>query len=65
MAFASAAEYHVPATGAFGKSRFTYTGPAAPSTPEVALHGSDWKLAATRTSTSLLSTAPHRSAANW
>src|SRR5581483_747486 len=63
--FASAAEYQVPATGAFGKSRKIPTAPAEPSVAELDVQLSAAQLARIVIVTLLLRVAPHRFAANW
>ena len=65
MASASAPLYQVPGTTPGAKSENTDVAPAEPSTPEVGLQVSGAKLAPTYTGTSLFSTEPQRSAANW
>src|SRR5689334_226672 len=62
-AFARAAGYQVLATGAPAKSRCTLAAPAWPRTAELLLQVSAWKLAPTRITTVLFSTAPQRFAA--
>src|SRR5687767_1425169 len=60
IASARAEEYQVPATGALGKLLKTQFEPAEPST----FGASGLNSAVIRIGTLLLSTAPHRSAAN-
>src|SRR5579859_7972548 len=64
----SAEWYHTPGSAPDGAgllNAYTLVVPAEPSTPVVAVQSRSLKVALLMIGTSLLSTAPHRSAANW